>query len=37
MKLPSPCLGEHTELVCREFLGMNDEEFIGLLSDGVFE
>lgn len=34
---PSPCLGEHTEYVCREFLGMSDEEFIQLTNEGVFE
>jgi len=34
---PSPCLGEHTEQVCREILGMGDDEFVELLSDGVFE
>lgn len=37
MNVPSPCLGEHTEMVCREFLGMNDEVFFELLSAGVFE
>jgi len=34
---PSPCLGEHTEYVCREFLNMSDEEFIQLSNKGVFE
>ena len=33
----APCLGEHTEYVCREILGMSDEEFIQLLQAGVFE
>jgi crotonobetainyl-CoA:carnitine CoA-transferase CaiB-like acyl-CoA transferase len=37
MEMPSPCLGEHTEMVCREFLKMGDEEFFQLLSEGVFE
>ncbi|MBI4765448.1 MAG: CoA transferase [Deltaproteobacteria bacterium] len=37
MEMPSPCLGEHTEMVCREFLKMGDEEFFELLSEGVFE
>ncbi|MFA4835577.1 MAG: CoA transferase, partial [Dehalococcoidia bacterium] len=32
---PGPCLGEHSELVYTSFLGMSDEEFIGLLQDGV--
>ncbi|MDY7019726.1 MAG: CoA transferase [Chloroflexota bacterium] len=34
---PFPCLGEHTEFVCREFLGMPDEEFVEFLAQGVFE
>jgi benzylsuccinate CoA-transferase BbsF subunit len=34
---PSPCLGQDTEYVCREILGLSDEEFVELLSDGVFE
>jgi benzylsuccinate CoA-transferase BbsF subunit len=34
---PSPCLGEHTEYVCREFLGLSDEEFLQLTNEGVFE
>ncbi len=28
--MPAPCLGEHTEYVCREILGMTDEEFVEL-------
>ena len=35
--MPSPCLGEHTEKVCTEMLGMSDEEFLQLLNDGVLE
>lgn len=34
---PSPLLGEHTELICRELLGMKDEEFVKLMAEGVFE
>jgi benzylsuccinate CoA-transferase BbsF subunit len=34
---PSPLLGEHTEYVCREILGMPDEEFVDLLQEGVFD
>lgn len=34
---PTPCLGEHTEHVCREFLKMPDEEFVDLLNKGVFK
>ena len=33
--MPTPCLGEHTEFVCREILGMDDEEFIRLLQEEV--
>jgi benzylsuccinate CoA-transferase BbsF subunit len=36
-RMPSPCLGEHTEYVCREILKLSDEEFVELLVDGVFE
>lgn len=36
-RMPAPCLGQHTQYVCQEFLGMSDEEFVELLSDGVFE
>ncbi|MFH1382234.1 MAG: CoA transferase [Chloroflexota bacterium] len=31
------CLGEHTEYVCRELLGMPPDEFLALFNDGVFE
>jgi benzylsuccinate CoA-transferase BbsF subunit len=34
---PSPRLGEHTEYVCTQILGMPDEEFAELASAGVFE
>ncbi len=34
---PAPCFGEHTEYVCREILGMSDEEFVDLLQKQVFE
>jgi benzylsuccinate CoA-transferase BbsF subunit len=33
----APMLGEHNEYVCTQFLGMSDEEFVGLLAEGVFE
>lgn len=33
----APCLGEHTEYVCREVLKMADEEFLGLLEEGVLQ
>jgi benzylsuccinate CoA-transferase BbsF subunit len=34
---PSPLLGEHTEFICTELLGMPDQEFVGLMQAGVFE
>jgi len=36
-RMPSPCLGEHTEYICHEILKLSDEEFVELLADGVFE
>lgn len=33
---PAPCLGEHTEYVCRELLGMSEREFDKFLIDGAF-
>lgn len=32
----APCLGEHTEMVCTEMLGMSDAQFIDLFQSGVF-
>ncbi len=37
IRRPSPCLGEHTEYVCTEILGMADNEFIELLNEGILE
>lgn len=37
LRMPAPCMGEHTECVCREILKLSDEEFVGLIADGVFE
>jgi benzylsuccinate CoA-transferase BbsF subunit len=37
LTMPGPCLGQHTEYVCREFLGMSDEEFVERLSSGAFD
>ena len=34
---PAPCIGEHTEYVCRHIIGMSDEDFIDLFVSGVFE
>lgn len=33
---PAPCLGEHTEYVCRELLGMSASEYEELAASGVF-
>jgi benzylsuccinate CoA-transferase BbsF subunit len=35
-ELPGPCLGEHTEMICKELLGMNDEEFVNYMINGAF-
>ena len=37
LEMPAPCVGQHTEYVCREILGMSDEDFINLLEAGVFK
>jgi len=34
---PAPCLGEHTEYICREFLGMSEGMFDELIVSGAFE
>jgi len=36
-RMPSPCLGEHNEYVCKEILGMSEAEFDQLLIEGVFD
>jgi crotonobetainyl-CoA:carnitine CoA-transferase CaiB-like acyl-CoA transferase len=33
----APCLGEHTEYICREILGMSKEEYDECLVEGIFE
>jgi len=35
VKTAAPVLGQHTELVCTQLLGMSDEEFTQLLNEGV--
>ncbi|MBA3030939.1 MAG: CoA transferase [Desulfobacterium sp.] len=35
-RMAAPCLGEHTDYVCREILGMEDYELEGLKMSGVF-
>jgi len=32
-----PCLGEHTEYVYKELLGMSEEELADLIAEGVIE
>ena len=34
-RMPAPCLGEHTEYVCKTFLGISDQEFEELVKEGV--
>jgi benzylsuccinate CoA-transferase BbsF subunit len=34
---PAPCLGQDTEYICRQILGMPDEEFVALLGTGILE
>ncbi len=34
---PTPFIGEHTRLVCRDFLGMTDNEIEPLIAEGVLE
>lgn len=36
-KMAAPCLGQHNEYVCKRILGMEDDEFVQLLNEGVFE
>jgi len=33
----APCLGEHTEYICRNLLGMSEEEYDKYLLEGIFE
>lgn len=37
IRMPGPLLGQHNYSVCREILGMSDEEFVDLLNQGVLE
>jgi len=36
-RMRAPCLGEHTEHVCTQMLGMPDDEFLELFQAGVFD
>ena len=35
LRMPGPCIGEHNYDVCSELLGIPDEEFAELMSEGV--
>jgi len=37
VRMPAPCLGEHSHFVYRELLGMSGEEYAALEADGVFK
>ncbi|MDO8671871.1 MAG: CoA transferase, partial [Dehalococcoidia bacterium] len=37
LKKAGPCLGEDTEYVCTQILGLSDEEFVELIAEGVLE
>lgn len=36
MTMPAPLLGQHNEYVCTSLLGISDDEFVGLMEQGVF-
>ena len=35
--MAAPCVGQHNELICKEFLKMPEEEFTQLLNEGVLK
>lgn len=35
LRAPAPCLGEHTQYVCRDIIGMDDDELSELVMAGV--
>ena len=37
LRAPAPLLGQHTEQVCKEMLGLSDEEIADLLVEGVLQ
>jgi len=37
VRMSAPCLGEHNEYICRQILGMSDEEFVELIQSGALE
>jgi len=34
---PAPLLGQHTEYVCKEVLGLSDDEIADLVAEGVLQ
>jgi len=36
LRMGAPCLGEHTQYICKEILGISDEEFSDFTKDGAF-
>jgi len=36
LERPAPCIGQHTERICREFLQMSEEKFAELRAEGLF-
>ncbi|MFC1532550.1 CaiB/BaiF CoA transferase family protein [Thermodesulfobacteriota bacterium] len=36
-RMAAPILGEHTEYICTQIMGMSDDEFTDLFTKGVFE
>ena len=37
LRTPAPLMGEHNEYVCTQILGISDEEFVELFTQGVLE
>ena len=37
LRSPAPLLGEHTEQVCKEILGLSDEEIADLMVAGALQ
>lgn len=37
LSMLGPRLGQHTEYVCRQFLGISDEEFVHLINEGALD
>jgi len=37
LRRPAPCLGEHTDFVCKELLKMPEDQYVSLMLDNVFK